>query len=38
MEKEEDVDIVILWVDGNDPEWLKEKNNYQNYNKINIIC
>lgn len=35
MQKEEDVDIVILWVDGNDPEWLKEKNNYQNYNKKN---
>ncbi len=22
------VDIVLLWVDGNDPEWLKEKNKY----------
>lgn len=24
-----DVDFVVLWVDGNDPEWLKEKNKYQ---------
>lgn len=24
-----DIDFVILWVDGNDPEWLKEKNKYQ---------
>ena len=22
------IDIVILWVDGNDPKWLKEKNKY----------
>ena len=27
MEKE-DIDIVVLWVDGSDPEWLKEKNKY----------
>lgn len=25
-----DIDFVILWVDGSDPEWLKEKNKYQN--------
>ncbi|MCR5146141.1 MAG: Stealth CR1 domain-containing protein [Clostridia bacterium] len=24
----EKIDIVILWVDGNDEEWLKEKNKY----------
>lgn len=24
----EKVDFVILWVDGSDPEWLKEKNEY----------
>lgn len=24
-----DVDIVVLWVDGSDPKWLKEKNKYQ---------
>ena len=23
-----DVDIVVLWVDGSDPNWLKEKNKY----------
>ena len=23
-----DIDFVILWVDGNDPEWIKEKNKY----------
>ena len=23
-----DVDIVVLWVDGSDPNWLKEKNQY----------
>ena len=29
MEKNNDkIDIVILWVDGNDPKWLKEKNKY----------
>lgn len=31
MEKnrvDEKIDIVILWVDGNDSEWLKEKNRY----------
>lgn len=25
---EEKIDFVILWVDGNDEEWLKEKNQY----------
>lgn len=24
-----DVDFVVLWVDGNDPEWIKEKKKYQ---------
>lgn len=24
-----DIDFVILWVDGNDPEWLKEKSRYE---------
>ena len=28
----EKIDIVILWVDGNDPEWLAEK---ERYSKIN---
>lgn len=27
---ESDIDIVILWVDGNDPQWLDEKRKYQN--------
>lgn len=26
--RDEKIDIVILWVDGNDPDWLKEKNKY----------
>lgn len=25
----EKIDFVILWVDGNDPRWLQEKQNYQ---------
>ncbi|MBO6061703.1 MAG: Stealth CR1 domain-containing protein, partial [Clostridia bacterium] len=24
-----DIDFVVLWVDGNDPEWLAEKRKYQ---------
>ena len=24
-----DIDIVVLWVDGSDPAWLKEKSKYQ---------
>lgn len=28
MNKNEKIDIVILWVDGNDPKWQKEKNKY----------
>lgn len=24
-----DIDVVVLWVDGNDPEWQKEKAKYQ---------
>ena len=27
---EEKIDIVILWVDGNDPKWLAEKEKYSN--------
>lgn len=27
---EEKIDIVVLWVDGNDEEWIKEKNKYSN--------
>lgn len=23
-----DIDVVVMWVDGNDPEWLKEKRKY----------
>lgn len=23
------VDFVIIWVDGNDPEWRREKNEYK---------
>ena len=40
-----DVDIVVLWVDGSDPNWLKEKNLKSIYlrtalfSKLNIeIC
>lgn len=28
-----DIDVVVLWVDGNDPEWKKQKDKYQN-NKV----
>ena len=28
-----DIDFVIPWVDGNDPEWQKEKNLYDESNK-----
>lgn len=28
--KEDKIDFVILWVDGNDPEWQKEKSKYDN--------
>ena len=28
-----DIDFVILWVDGNDPAWLEEKNIYQSQKK-----
>jgi hypothetical protein len=30
MEIGMDIDFVILWVDGNDPEWIAEKNQYSN--------
>ena len=29
IKKENKVDIVVPWVDGNDPEWLKVKSKYQ---------
>ncbi len=28
-----DIDFVILWVDGNDPEWRKERESYTNDNQ-----
>ena len=28
MDKEK-IDFVIIWVDGNDPEWQKEKRMYE---------
>lgn len=28
-----DIDIVVLWVDGNDPEWIKEKIKYDDNKK-----
>ena len=31
----EKIDFVVLWVDGSDPKWLKEKNKYSE-KKINI--
>ena len=27
-QKSQDIDFVLAWVDGNDPEWLREKNRY----------
>ena len=30
MNNNEKIDIVILWVNGNDPKWLEEKNKYLN--------
>lgn len=36
MQKKDDkIDIVVLWVDGNDPEWIKEKNKYDTRKKDN---
>ena len=34
-----DIDFVILWVDGSDPNWLKVKNKYQtkNYNENSSV-
>ena len=29
MENKKNIDIVMIWVDGADPEWRKEKNKYQ---------
>lgn len=29
VEMLEPIDIVVTWVDGNDPAWLKEKNKYE---------
>ena len=31
----EKIDFVVLWVDGSDPKWLKEKNKYSD-SKIDI--
>ena len=28
MNNNEKIDFVIIWVDGNDPKWQKEKNKY----------
>ncbi len=28
MKNDEKIDFVVLWVDGDDPEWLKQKNEY----------
>ena len=30
MSVETQIDFVIPWVDGNDPEWIKEKNAFSN--------
>ena len=32
INKNEKIDIVLLWVDGNDKEWQEEKSTYQNIN------
>ena len=37
IHKNEKIDIVILWVDGNDPKWLEEKNKYSIVKKGNSI-
>ena len=29
MNEQNKIDFVILWVDGNDKEWLKEKQKYE---------
>lgn len=29
MNKEADIDFVIIWVDDQDPEWIKDKNKYK---------
>ena len=31
----ENIDFVILWVDGADPKWLKQKLYYQGIDNIN---
>ena len=31
------IDLVVLWVDGNDKEWLAEKNKYLHIPKIIYI-
>lgn len=33
--KEEKIDFVIIWVDGNDTKWQEEKRKYDNYVKSN---
>lgn len=30
ISNDEKIDVVILWVDGNDEKWLIEKNKYSN--------
>ena len=30
--KKPKIDFVLIWVDGNDPEWQKEKNKYDENN------
>lgn len=35
-EMETDIDIVVAWVDGSDPEWVKLKQQYSNSNDDNV--
>ena len=37
MEKKYPIDIVIPWVDGSDPAWLKEKRIYLKDNKTTVL-
>lgn len=40
MSKEKPIDAVVLWVDGSDPEWLKEKAKYagQKWDTLTSEC
>jgi len=40
MLKEKPIDAVVLWVDGSDPEWLKEKAKYagQKWDPLTSEC